>query len=44
MSTVWKDDAVEVELDIARKTPSAEYPISHLLYRPSALGCGLEVV
>jgi hypothetical protein len=44
MSTVWKDDAVEVELDVAGKTSKAEYPTAHLLHRSSALGCGLEVV
>jgi hypothetical protein len=44
MSTVWKDDTAEVELDVAGKTPSVEYPKAHLLYHSSALGCGLEVV
>jgi hypothetical protein len=44
MSTVWKDDAAEVELDIAGKTPSVEYPKVHLLYHSSKLGCGPGVV
>jgi hypothetical protein len=44
MSTVWKDDAAEVELDIAGKKSSVEYPKAHLLYHSSVLGCGLEVV
>jgi hypothetical protein len=44
MSTVWKGDAAEVELDVAEKTPLVAYPTVHLLYRFSALRCGLEVV
>jgi hypothetical protein len=44
MTTVWKDDAEEVELDIAGKMPQVEYTKAHLLYHSSELGCGLEVV
>jgi hypothetical protein len=44
MSTVWKDGAVEVELDVVGKMPSVEYPKVHLLYHSSELGCGPEVV
>jgi hypothetical protein len=43
MSIIWRDNAAGVELDIAGKMPRVEYLKVHLLYHPSAPGCGLEV-